>query len=400
VDFAYYLHCKTCGSPNLVMPLPAQARAPTPATPATPAKETRAPLAPEPITSERHEQKVTLDPLRAADFVVDGELRGGHWPEARDDGKRYVASVRLRGSLPHLLIEPRSRPTERPRHGVRVPTGTDSVDRRCRTWTTGAGFPSRLLALDAAREGVTFGGFRFLEVSNEAEHYSALTVACARHEETLILAEAVVPIADALIERRSVFPDILRERTGVGSDEPVSPETVERLTAHVTDSLSWASGHAARSGDAIEAHLRLDEGEDLRATLRVPWQDAGATLLGVSLDAKLPFTEYGELELWAESKALKSRLRGLVEPRLGDEALDDALHVKGAIDRAPEVLATKDLCLRLATEDGRVKLSGNQLIVHVPAAARSHEELHAILSDVALLWRRLVLARTGVAREP
>jgi hypothetical protein len=266
-----------------------------------------------------------------------------------------------------------------------------------RLWSAGKGLADALLAADTRDILANVAhGVDFLELSGTPETRSALTVRGSSSDVVLMVAEAALPAADTLVEEGAVFPDALFEQTGVRSDEAVSPETVTRLVGHVTDATSWVSGHAARVGDAVEARVRLGDAGDLAGVLRVPWAGGGAVSLAVELDAALPGSGEGELEVWAETKALKSRLRARFEPRLGDEELDDRLHVRGELARAPEVLGARALCLRLATHAARLKLNGATLVVRVPPEPRTHRQVHAVIEDCMLLWRQLSLGRLGV----
>lgn len=388
VDFAYYVHCPSCGKPWLIEPSPAAG--------GFAARTTRQPW-PEPQTSDAHSQEVTFDAARSAPFRWEGEVRGGHWPEQDGGRSDYLASVRLKGELPPLLLEPAARSGDRPRPGVEQKLADVRLRGEVAVWSTGTGFAEALLAADA-RDILAnvLHSLEFLEVSDSGAHRSALTVRARTPDATLMVAEAVLPAADALVEEGAVFPDALFDAMGVRSDEEVSPDTVTRLVEHVTAATSWVSGHAARVGDAVEARVRLPDAGDLAGVLRVPWASGDATRLAVELDAALPGEGDGELEVWAETGALGSRLRARFEPRLGDEALDDVLHVRGELERAPELLSARALCLRLAQATARVKLTGSALRVRVPAEARDHQQVHAVVEDCMLLWRRLALRRLGI----
>jgi hypothetical protein len=393
VDFAYYVHCDSCGKPWLVEPQSVRDEYGNAPPVLVPPSE-RMPLF---RTSERHDQKVTDDPMRSADFMLDGELRGGHWPERRGWDTHYIASIRLKGRLPETLIERRWSPCGRPRPGLQQPLSDPRVHDACIAHSTGVGLPSRLCLLDGAREMLAHDrGLLFVEISGGEAARSALTVSSLDTDNCLVLAEALLPTADALIEQGITFADALLEKTGVRSDEVISPETAERLVEHVAAATSWVTGHAARVGESIEARLSLAELSDMAGTLRVPWSDGAGKVLGVELQAALPAEELGVLTVWAETKALTSRLRARFEPQLGDHELDDALHVRGALDKAPELLAARELCLRLASEGARIELDGNQLRVHVPAEERDPERLHAVIEDAALLWRHVAMKRGGL----
>lgn len=380
VDFAFYAHCPHCGTPNFV-----EAQRSAPARPAP----VKAP------PRKRSVAKLSHDPLRPADLMRDGVRRGGHWPEY-DSGWRYVVSANLTGVLPFLLVENKTHPSSRARSGVAQELGS-GLDGAFRAFSTGLDMPKRVFAVEPARVALSYASeLHFLEVAPATHTRSALTLAGGDGRELLDLVDPVLEVIDGLVSSGASFADALFDRLGVKSDEAIAPETLERLVDKLTHATHWLAGHVARVGNSIEARLRFQEaGEDLNGSVRVAWQRGDASSTSVTLDAALPDDGPGELEVWAEGSGIVSAVRARLEPRLGDDRLDDALHVSGDVQRAPELTSCRDLCLRLAAVDARVTLKGASLEVRVPSAERGFDDLAAVLDDALRLWRRLALQRRG-----
>ncbi len=382
VDFPFYLQCPHCRTPNLVVPRHRGTRA----------------SATRPSAPKRSAPGVNTDPTRAADFVRDGVIRGGHWPEHES----YVVSVNLYGRLPYLLVEPRARPSARGRQGREQPLG-GGLDEVYRAFSVGLAMSGRVFGVELARLALAnTASLRFLEVASSTDARSSFTVACGHPRDALALAPAVLEVLDGLVASGATFADAVFDELGVRSDEVIAPEALARLIDKLSEVTHWLSGPVARVGDAIEGRLSLTEmGDELNGTLRVAWRAGDAATTDLSLDAALPLfengPEHGALELWAEGQGLWALVRGRLEPRLADPALDAALHVKGDVTRAHELAACRDLCLRLAARDAHMVLDGARLRLRVPAKQRSFEELHAVADDALRLWRRLSLARIGAA---
>lgn len=202
----------------------------------------------------------------------------------------------------------------------------------------------------------------------------------------IALARAAHAATEALVRTPGGF-------VATGQAHVLAVEEIQALVERVRDSVSFLAGHVARVGDGVEARVELDEPAGLHAVLRV--EPLAPRTLGVSMRAELRLADgVRRTTLTPEVGALQ-RMRGLVDPRVGDPVLDRAFVIDGDPAVARLALADPSAALRLAGQRGCITIDGAGLEVRVPAVPHDGAMVLEVALAALACWREAALAAGG-----
>jgi hypothetical protein len=165
------------------------------------------------------------------------------------------------------------------------------------------------------------------------------------------------------------------------------------LVQRVRDATSFLAGDVERVGEGVEARLLLEEPDELEARLRVEVVDGG---LRISFRGALPVAPKKPVTLSPEVGVWKKAL-GLVDPKLGDAALDRAFLVEGDVDAARLVLTEKTAALRLCGRGAVLSAGKEGFGVVVESLPREDEAVLDVVVASITAWREAALACAGFA---
>lgn len=334
------------------------------------------------------------------DLRLGGKPIGGHRLIGATGRQTYVAETSCEGAAPALCIEPR-RLLRRTRDDIEAgeawgpeqPLGAKAFDRRfivrCRSrravdafltddvvWTL-ADVKGDLVAVTVrAHEGRTQ-----VEVKVEVDGSPAAAPAVA-------LARAAHAAAARLASAPGGFGD-----DGATSDG-LDPTVTRALVEQLRESTSFLAGLVERVGDGVEARFELDKPEGLACVFRL--EQAEERTVRATLRGRLAAPSPRTAKLSAEVGAL-ARARGLLDPKLGDPALDRAFLIEGDLATARHALRDPTAALRLVGRGATLAVDAEGFSVVVPPFAANEAAILEVTAACIAAWRAAALANAGFA---
>ncbi|MBI1944134.1 MAG: hypothetical protein HYS27_00485 [Deltaproteobacteria bacterium] len=339
-------------------------------------------------------------PGQAASLAIDGKTVGSHGLTLVDGDTCYQATAGVDGVTPALQVRPRRwlRPIGDEREawtqfGDVQRTGAKALDRalviRATSRRAAAVFLTpalieQLVRLGSQVRSVTVrpeAGRTFVEVLVEVRD-------AARAEPGIALARAAYFAMQTLVATPGGFAEA-SEAAALELDDVLA------LVERVKETVAFLAGHVARVGDGVEARLELDEPAGLHAVLRV--EPAAARELRATFRGDLPLPHITRATRLEPEVGFLKRAQGLVDPKVGDAALDRAFLIEGDVALARVALADPMAALRLAGRGGSLAIDAAGLSARVPRLALDDDALLEVVVALVASWREAALVAAGFA---
>ncbi|OGQ16032.1 MAG: hypothetical protein A2138_03685 [Deltaproteobacteria bacterium RBG_16_71_12] len=213
----------------------------------------------------------------------------------------------------------------------------------------------------------------------------------ARAEPAIALARAAFFATQKLVTTAGGFAEA-SEGTALDLDDVLA------LVERVKDTVSFLAGHVARVGDGVEARLELDEPAGLHAVLRI--EPAAPRELRATFRADVPLPHVAKETRLSPEVGFLRRLQGMLDPKVGDPALDRAFLIEGEVALARLALADPTAALRLAGRGASLGIDGAGLTARVPRLPLDDEALLEVVLATIACWREAALKAAGFAAAP
>lgn len=200
------------------------------------------------------------------------------------------------------------------------------------------------------------------------------------------LARLITRLCRAALDRGLAFAE-------AAADGRAPAERIEALVARVTEAVHWVSGPVARVGDGVEARLAIDEQPDAPSVMRFDLDNAGHC--AVYFEGRLADVGDDRVRL-APQDGFVDRMRGLVDVKVDDAALDEAWLIDGAPALARRLARHKTILLGLRERAATVEVAAAGLVVRVPAFADDDAAVVDVAGALLTLWRNLIRDARGL----
>jgi hypothetical protein len=337
-------------------------------------------------------------PGQMTDLSVDGVVVGSHGLTLVEGHEVYSASFEVVGRALPLLVRRRrllrgavEELQLAHRFGSIQRLGLETFDRsfllRCSSRAAAVAFLT-----DEFVNALVSAGRDLVDVVVLPDEKSAVSVR-VRVDGAKSAAGAIALARATFKAARLVAPKVF---VASGEARELSHGDVLDLVQRVRDATSFLAGDVERVGEGVEARLLLDEPEELEARLRLEVVDDG---LRLSFRGALPVAPRKPVTLSPEVGVWKKAL-GLVDPKVGDEALDRAFLVDGDLDAAKLVLTERNAALRLCGRGAVLSAAPEGFGVAVACLPREDEAVLDVVVASISAWREAALACAGFARPP
>lgn len=337
-------------------------------------------------------------PGQSLGLRLGGEEIGSHGLAGAAGEASYLAQTSCDGAAPALRVEPRRL----------LRTARDDVDADA-VW--GPEQPLALKAFDRrfivrCRSRRAVGAFltddvvrSLFEVKGDLVAVTVRADAGRTHVEVKVRVDGSPAAAPAVALARAVHAaavHLARAPGGFGDDGPareaLDPAALKSLLERVRESTSFLAGHAERVGDGVEARFELDRPEGIACVFRIEpdgEQAARATLRG---GLAAPPARTAKL---SPEVGVLARARGLMDPKVGDPALDRAFLIEGDVEIARLALRDPSAALRLAGRGGTLAVDGEGFVIDVPPFAADEASLLEVTAACVAAWRAAALMNAG-----
>lgn len=337
-------------------------------------------------------------PGQVLELRVAGAPIGSHGLVGTSGDQLYQAQTACDGAAPALRVEPR-RFLRSARDdvdadsawGPEQPLGVKAFDRR-------------FLVRCRSRRAV--GAFLTDEVVGAlGEVKRDLVVVAVRAEAGRTLVEVKVEVEGATAAAPAVAlaraahaaaAQLASAPGGFGDDGPATrtlePAALTALVERVRESTSFLAGHAERVGNGVEARFELDRPEGIGCVFRLEPDGKGAARATLRAGLAAPPARPATL---SPEVGVLARARGLMDPKVGDPALDRAFLIEGDVETARLALMDPSASLRLVGRGATLGVDGEGFLVDVPSFVADAASILEVTAACVAAWRAAALMNAG-----
>jgi hypothetical protein len=337
-------------------------------------------------------------PGQMLELRVQGVEVGSHGLTGSGRDTAYLAQTTIDGAgAPRVRIEPRrvlrdvvAERAALSAWGKEIPVGVKAFDDRflirARSKRAAALFlkPELVAALTVVRKSL-------VDITVQPENNRTLVEVRVRVDSAreagpaVALARAAHAAADRLARTPGGFADEAEAKT-------LTPEQLRQLVLRVQESTSFLAGQVERQGDGVEARFELDRPEGLKGILRI--EATSETTVRTSLKGDLLSPPDKTAVLSPEVGVLKKAL-GLLDPKVGDDAIDKAFLIEGPADVARIALCDRSAVLRLAGRGCTLTVDKSGMSIVVPSVPAEDAAFLEVTAAVIAAWREAAMRNAG-----